>query len=147
MVWTGYQPGTENYKKYAATATKYDSAVVEYYLLTGDVDTSMRGDKWRKYMMANPEINDTLDSYAKLFYYEYRMDDGSNYFKELEETKVASYLQETIKAEGIQTYYLTTLTAEKPAWLTEEWVVQQIGGDLGKWTVTSKPEKALRKIT
>lgn len=145
MVWTGYQPGTENYKKYAATATKYDSAVVEYYLLTGDVDTSMRGDKWRKYMMANPEINDTLDSYAKLFYYEYRMDDGSNYFKELEETKVASYLQETIKAEGIQTYYLTTLTAEKPAWLTEEWVVQQIGGDLGKWTVTSKPEKSIKE--
>lgn len=141
MAWTGYKPGTEKYKEYAATAEKYGPTVVEYYLLTGKVDTSMSGDKWRKYLMSHPDqIRDgVLDgSNASLSIYGQRMDDGSNYFEALEETAVTAYLRKAFE-EGIQRFYLTTQTKEKPEWLTAEWLVKQMGGTLENW-VTNRAE-------
>lgn len=114
---------------------------MEYYLLTGKVDTSMSGDKWRKYLMSHPDqIRDgVLDgSNASLSIYGQRMDDGSNYFEALEETAVTAYLRKAFE-EGIQRFYLTTQTKEKPEWLTAEWLVKQMGGTLENW-VTNRAE-------
>ena len=128
-----YSLETEKYKECAATAEKYGPTVVEYYQITGKVDTSMSGDKWRKYLMAHPDQPLEYNN-AGWALYGQRMDDNSNYFEKLEETEAAAYLKEMVE-EGAMRIQLTTQTKEKPEWLTAEWLVTQMGGNIGKWGI------------
>ena len=138
-----HSPESKNHRDYPATEERYGPTVVAYYQITGTVDSSMFGDKWRKYLMANPEISEELGA-ADLTLYGQRLEDGSNYFETLEENTAAAYLQEAVKEKGIKGFYLTTQTKERPDWLTKEWLVQQIGGNLEDW-VLQTPIENLRE--
>ena len=54
--------------------------MIEYYKLTGQLDTRIRGDEWRRFI-AKGDYDDYGYYSSDLTGYDYRFDDGSNYFE------------------------------------------------------------------
>ena len=118
-----------------ATAEKYGVSVAVYYELTGEVDPTMYGDNWRRYLMEHPEIDEQYnDSYAYLEIYGPRLDDKSNYFTDLSETVVETYLKKQI-AEGYKAFWLTAPQEGALSWLKADWLAAHVGGNAKDWRV------------
>lgn len=116
----------------ACNSDKYSGTVTEYYLQTGKVDTEMRGDNWRKYIIFEGGNSGTNSDYS-LYSYGYKFDDGSNYFTgDTIKSDVADYLESVLSAK-ISRYYLTFPTGNDYPWLTREWLTGTLGGAISGW--------------
>ena len=118
-----------------ATAEKYGLPVALYYEITGEVDPTMYGDNWRRYLMKHPEIDEQYsESFANLEMYGSRLDDKSNYFTDLSETAVEAYLKKQI-AEGYKGFWLTAPQEGDLSWLKAGWLAARVGGNAKDWRI------------
>ena len=118
-----------------ATAEKYGLPVAVYYEITGEVDPTMYGDNWRRYLMKHPEIDEQYNgSYAHLEMYGPRLDDKSNYFTDLSKTAVEAYLKKQI-AEGYKGFWLTAPQEGDLSWLKADWLAAHVGGNAKDWRI------------
>ena len=116
-------------KEIQADGKTYCGTVVEYYKLTGQLDTQIRGDEWRRFI-AKGDYDDYGFYASELTGYDYRFDDGSNYFEgDGIEDALVQYIDKWFGDENNYRYaYLVFPAGTDVSWLDKEWIDNNIGG-------------------
>ncbi len=116
-------------KEIRADGKTYCGTVIEYYKLTGQLDTRIRGDEWRRFI-AKGDYDDYGYYSSDLTGYDYRFDDGSNYFEgDGIEDNLVQYIDKWFSDESDFRYaYLVFPAGTDVSWLDKEWIDNNIGG-------------------
>ena len=111
---------------YKCSGEEYDSLTVLWYMMTGETDSEMRGDRWRRYLLTVDNTSISKKKY-RLASYGCKMDDNSNYFtgENIEEC-IAEYIDQMI-ADGYQKTFAVASDTDL-SWLTVDWLRENIGG-------------------
>lgn len=101
---------------HVCTATEYGTTVPLYYLETGNVDTSMKGDNWRDFVEEN-----RLSNKYRLDLFGFKYDDDRNYSETAEKEKILSYATEQLEKGRSSFVFCVGEKIKSIDWLTDLW--------------------------